>query len=257
MKLFLPCLAIISFLSLSGCESRQTLDEVTFEDSKFGLEYIPDRSLEGYNDKYHPYFLSQGSKTKRFLTNPDDGFMFQNFPKHPALLDGIDVVIVDTIARTYEKYDRTEALTTLYVDPKLIDRAQWETLKKFISKNYSLPDSSNKLLKWMNYKYNLGDTPDSLYVFSTIYALVYTNISELEPEYASADSKRFLKFGVDDGIYFKDLSLPSPGWAWTGSLKDSVFHYWAGRQELINEFAMYERNGKKFGERYKKREPES
>jgi len=244
------------FLSLLGCKSRKTLAEADFENAKFGLEYIPDRSLEGYNEKYHPFFQPAGSTTKKLLLNPDDGFMFQNFPKNPSLLDGIEVVIVDTVPRTYEKYDRTEALTTLYIDPKIIDKSQWGTFSRFVTKCYSQPDSSNQLLRWMNQKYNYGDKQDSLYIFDTIYAIVYTNISALEPEYKSSDSKRFLKVGVDNGIYFKDLSETAPGWLWSGSLKDSTFHYWAGREELVNEFAEYERNGKKFGTLYSRSERE-
>jgi len=245
-------ITMFSFLlSLFGCESQKTLEEVTFENSRFGLEYIPDRSLEGYNEKYHPFFQPAGSTTKLFLYKYEDGFMFGNFPKHPALLEGIDVFVIDTLPRTYEKYDRTEALTTLYVDPKAIDRTTWETFSRFVKQTYSKPDSSNQLLRWLNHGYNLGDTPDSLYVFKTIYAIVYTNISALEPEYKSANGKRFLKVGVDDGIYFKDLSEQSPGWLWTGSLKDSVFHYWTGRKELVPEFEEYERDGKKFKDLYR------
>jgi hypothetical protein len=255
MKLPLSCLAMFSILSLFGCESRKTLAEVDFENSKFGLEYIPDRSLEGYNEKYHPFFQAAGASEKKFILK-DEGFMFGTFPKSPSLLEGIDVIIVDTIPRTYEKYDETVAITTLYIDPKVFDKSQWQTFSRFVKKSYSQSDSSNELLRWLNYGYNIAGKKDTLYVFNTIYALVYANVSGLEPEYKSPDGKRSLKVGVDEQVYFKDLSEQSPGWLGTGKLTDSVFHYWIGRKELVNEFAGYERDGKKFSDLYKITEPQ-
>lgn len=239
-------LSIPLLIALSGCGVRETLAEVEFEKSKFGLEYIPDRSLEGYNEKYHPFFEPSGSPGRKYLQEPDDGFTFGNFPKRPSLLAGIEVVVVDTLARTYEKYDRTEALTTLYVDPNLIDQSSWQTLSRFVSESYSQPDSANQLIRWLNYGYNLSDTPDSLFIFDTIYALVYTNIAALEPEYTRADGKRALKLGVDDGIYFKDEAEAYGAWMYTGRVSDSVFYYWTGRSELVDEFGEYERDGVKF-----------
>jgi hypothetical protein len=235
-------LAISGCVVLTGCGIRETLAEVKFETASFGLEYIPDRSLEGYNEKYHPFFQPTGSSEKKFLYKADDGFFFSNFPKNPSLLDGIEVVIVDTVARTYEKYDRTVALSTLYVDPRLIDGPSWEILSRFVTESYSKPDTANQLIRWLNHGVNVGNTPDSLHFFDTIYALVYTNIDALEPQYTSADGKRFLKVGVDEGIYFKDDNDEWPVWGHTGRVSDSVFYYWPGREELIAEFGEYERN---------------
>lgn len=249
-------LAVLSLLALSGCGTRETLAEVEFEKAKFGLEYIPDPSLEGYNEKYHPFFQPSESPGRKYLLMPDDGFFFGNFPKNPALLTGIEVVVVDTMARTYEKYDRTEALTTLYVDPAMIDQSSWQTLSRFVSGSYSKADSANQLIQWLNYGYNLDDAPDSLFIFDTIYALVYTNVDALEPQYESADGKRFLKVGVDEGIYFKDDAEAYGAWMYTGHLSDSVFYYWTGRAELLAEFGEYEREGVKFKSQYRKTQGE-
>lgn len=250
MRRLTSLLVIMSFWSFFGCGSRETLAEVDFEKSKFGLEYVPDRSLEGYNEKYHPFFQPAGAPSRKYLFNPDDGFTFSFFPKDPALLDGIDVVVIDTIPRTYEKYDRTIALSTLYVDPKLVDRASWKALSDFVRSSYSQPDEKNDLLKWLNYGYNVGK-PDSLFVENTIYALVYTNMESLEPVYESPDGKRALKLGVDKGIYYRDNSETAPAWFYTGKLTDSVFYYWNGRAELLNEFGEYENKGSKFKSLYK------
>jgi hypothetical protein len=250
MRITIFFFLISSVCVFSGCGTRETLAEVEFEKAKFGLEYIPDRSFEGYNEKYHPFFQPSGAAARKYLLNPDDGFQFGNFPKKASLLEGIDVVEVDTVARTYEKYDRTAAITTLYVDPKLIDRPSWETLRKFVTKAYSNPDSSNELLKWLNHGYNVAAT-DSLYVFETIYALVYSDMASLEPQYQSADGKRILKVGVDEQISFKDTSGESPVWLNTGNLSDSTFYYWVGRKELVTEFGEYEAKGKKFKDLYK------
>jgi hypothetical protein len=177
--------------------------------------------------------------------------MFSNFPKDSSLLNGIEVVVVDTVARTHEKYDRTEALSTLYIDPKLIDQASWQTLSRFAGESYSKSDKDNPLLQWLNYGYNIGNTSDSVFTFNTIYALVYTNLSAIEPQYTSADGRKVLKVGVDKFIYFKDNTEESPGWLYTGRLTDSVFQYWPGRAELVNEFAEYDREGIKFKSLYR------
>lgn len=243
-------LAISSCLLLSGCELPETLAEVEFEKSKFGLEYVPDRTLAGYKEKYHPFFQPAGSSERKYLLMPQYGFLFNNFPKHPSLLDGIEVVVVDTVARTYEKYDRTVALSTIYVNPAVVDRSSWQALSRFVSDSFSKPDSANQLLRWLNYGYNVGNQTDSLFIFNTIYALVYSDIDALEPQYTSADGKRFLKVGVDEGIYFKDDSEETPVWAHTGRVTDSVFYYWSGRAELLKEFGEYEREGKKFKSLY-------
>jgi hypothetical protein len=256
IRIALFIVATLSLMALSGCGVRETMAEVEFEKAKFGLEYIPDRSLEGYNEKYHPFFQPPGSPGKKYFLKPDDGFQFGNFPKNPSLLEGFEVVVVDTMARTYEKYDRTVALSTLYVDPDVIDPASWQTLSRFVSESYSKPDSANKLIQWLNHGYNVAENPDTLYIFETIYALVYTNIAALEPEYARADSKRLLKVGVDDAIYFKDETEPAPAWLYTGRLGDSVFYFWPGRAELLTEFGEYERNGVKFKTRYRQSQSE-
>lgn len=249
-------LSIILYCVIGGCGTKETLAEVDFENAKFGLDYIPDRSLEGYNEKYHPFFQASETAPRKYLLKPEDGFQFSMFPKHPALLNGLDVVIVDTVPRTYEKYDRTIALTTLYVDPKLVDKDSWQTFVAFVSQSFSKPDSTNQLLHWMNHGYNVGNESDSLFLFDTIYALVYTDIEDLQPMYTKADGKRFLKVGIDDGIYFKDDTEVAPGWMNTGWLRDSVFYYWAGREELVGEFEGYERNGKKFKSVYRSAQKE-
>jgi hypothetical protein len=242
---------LLPLISLSGCGIPETLAEVNFGKAKFGLEYVPDRSLEGYNEKYHPFFQPPGSPGRKYLYKPDDGFLFGNFPKQRSLLTGIEVVVVDTVARTYEKYDPTVALSTLYVDPKVIDRSAWQTLAGFVGDSYSRPDSLNQLIQWLNHGYNVGDRRDTLFIFNTIYALVYTNIDALEPRYASTDGKKFLKVGVDDAIYYKDDTEPAPAWMYTGRVSDSVFYYGMSRAELFAEFEGYERNGVKFKSLYR------
>lgn len=237
-------------VALYGCEPGATLAEVEFGNSTFGLEYVPDRSLEGYNEKYHPFFQQSESSARKYLLKADDGFMFYTFPKDPFLLSGIEMIVVDTIARTYEKYDRTVANTTLYVDPKLVDRSAWQTLTRFVKESYSKPDSANQLLLWLNHGYNVGGRTDTLFVFNTIYALVYTDVDALEPVYARADGKRSVKVGVDNGIYFKDETEPSPTWLYSGKLNGGVFYYWGGRRELVDEFGEYERAGVKFASLY-------
>ena len=224
-------LYLLIFVSLIGCESGKTLDEVDFEGSKFGLEYVPDKSLEGYNEKYHPFFQSPNDPKRRYLLNVDDGFMFSNFPKKAELLNGVDVMIVDTIARTYQKYDRTEALTTLYVDPKVIDQASFKTLKNFLKESYSKQDADNKMIRWLNYR------EDTLAIDKTIYAVVYSDLASLEPVYSSADGKKSIKIGVDEFIYVKDNTEQSPGWLYRGQLTDSI---------MVAEYADYEKDGVKF-----------
>lgn len=252
---FLPFLCCIVLFS---CEPPQTLDEVEFENAKFGLAYIPDRSLEGYNEKYHTFFQPSGSPDRKYFLNPDDGFHFNNFPKNPSLLKGLEVVVIDTVARTYEKYDRTVALSTLYIDPKVIDHSSWQSLTRFITKSYSNPDSSNQLLKWLNHGYNIGRKEgDSLFVFNTIYALVYTNLDAIEPEYTSADGKRSLRVGVDEAIYYKDSTEERPVWAYTGHLTDSVFHCYSNHSELLPSFKEFARKGVRFGSLYKKEQVEN
>lgn len=244
--------ASLCLLFLSSCEVGETLAEVEFENAKFGLEYIPDRSLEGYNEKYHTFFQPAGSPDRKYFLNPEDGFHFSTFPKNPSLLDGLSVIIADTIPRDYEKYDRTVALTTLYIDPKVIDQQSWKSLTRFVSQAYSKPDSLNQLLTWLNHAYNVGRKKgDSLFVFNTIYALVYTNLDAIEPEYTSADGKQFLRVGVDEAIYYMDSTEATPAWMYTGHLTDSVFYYWRGRAELVPGFREYALKGRKFKSLYR------
>lgn len=245
-------LLVLPALLLTGCSflngPPQTLGKVEFEGAELGLEYIPDPSFEGYNETYYVFYQPKGEKDRRHITNPDQGFHFGTYPIDTSLLKGVHHVMIDPKPRTFEKLKPSETSSTLYVNPKKINKEAYDIFEKFVRQSFSHRDEENPFLLWMNKKFNYEEKPDTLHFLETIYAIVYTDIDNLQRIYT--DGKTTLRLDIDDVVYIKKLSEGKYIWLGAGHIKGRTFNYSIEYEKSLPAFGELMNGNKKFAELY-------
>jgi hypothetical protein len=230
-----------------------TLARVEFDGAQFGLEYIPDPTLEGYKRTDHIFFVAEGEKKRSYIFKPHYGFAFSSFPADVNILADKKYEIIDTVTRDIERYPPTVAFSTLYIDPKFISEKSWNTFLKFARTEYKKPDEDNLLLVWIN-SHNGKPASKNLHA-STIYSIVYAGLDDLETKYTSPDGTKSLKVSVDRSVKFNDTQLENPQWGYVGRLDGDVFFY--QQSENPKDYDQYtSSNGKKFNSLYSELKPE-
>ena len=196
-KVMLRCLYIVAFIILVACEKLERSEEVPFEGDAFGFEMRAKTTLETTLHYRKIYFKPAGSNDMKVLIG-SGSIEMDVFPIDSTLLAHIDYTIIDTVARTMDKLPPTQESHTLYVNPDLFSKEDYNKIVKFVKSCYLQPIEKNKIIQWLDS--DVIALEDG-HIYYTVYAIVYKNLAELEPEYHAVEGEDYVRVKVNNKVW--------------------------------------------------------
>ncbi|NOT73774.1 MAG: hypothetical protein HOP08_02515 [Cyclobacteriaceae bacterium] len=201
----LIALVVIILVSAFLWSCRQKLDQsedLDYKGAKYRFESFSKKTIETTIRSRQILYTPVNSDDKKVLV----GFASEElntFPVDPDILKNTEYVIIDTVLHDRYKLLPTQAPHTLYLDPNLFSKEDYNAIVDFVRDLYAKPIESNKLVRWMDDTV-LGVEPGDVYF--TIHAIVYEKLSAFEPVFTSPNGKDWLRVKVNQQLHlFKIL----------------------------------------------------
>jgi hypothetical protein len=196
-KALIVCAFVVVAAMLMGCEKVERSEEVPFEGATFGFEMRAKTTLETTLHLRRIYLKPSGSNDEKVLVGIGSIEM-DNFPTDRTVLAYVDYTIIDTIARTMDKLPPTQESHTLYMNPEIFSKEDYERVVKFVQSCYRQPIDKNKIIQWLD-----ADVIglEEGHIYYTVYAIVYKKLSDFETEYHAAEGKDYVRIKVNNQVY--------------------------------------------------------
>lgn len=246
----LRCAYIVAFIIPVACEKLERSEEVPFEGDTFGFEMRAKTTLETTLHHRKIYFKPAGSNDEKILVGTGSLEM-DVFPADTTLLSKIDYTIIDTTARTMDKLPPTRESHTLYVNPDLFSKQDYYKIVKFAQSCYSQPIDKNKIVQWLD-----SDVIalDEGHVYYTLYASVYKNLADLEPEYHAAEGEDYVRVKVNNKVWasYKAEDGLETGGFYCELRNDTLFYPDYEEKAMLDRILTFKnRNGESFATKAK------
>ncbi len=190
---------MLSFLliamALASCEKTDKKEEVQFEGATFGFISKSKTTLETTLHSRQIYFKPGNGGDEKVLVGYGSKEM-DIFPIDKAILSDVEYVVIDTV-RYGDMQPATVASNTLYVDPAVFTKEEYDLIVRFVRSNFRNPITANQFVKWLDDDV-LGSTPEIPYY--TIYAVVYQKMAAFEREFKSPDGSDHFAIRVDNHL---------------------------------------------------------
>jgi hypothetical protein len=185
--------AVAFVLVLGACERTDEREEVQFEGATFGFVSKSKTTIETTLHSRQIYVESTDGADKKVLVDYGTQQM-DIFPPNEKILSGVVYTIVDTVRRG-DMQPPTVATNTLYIDPAVFSKAEYELIVRFVQSNFKDPITSNRLVRWLDDDV-LGLNPDAIYY--TVYAVVYEKMATFEKRYKASEGTDRFTIRVDN-----------------------------------------------------------
>ncbi len=251
IRSLISCAVLIAGTFLESCEKLERSEEVPFEGNAFAFEMRSKTTIETTLHYRKIVFRRAGSNDEKILVGTGSLEM-DVFPAIKNQLEGVEYSIIDTVARTRDKLPPTQESHTLYLDPEVFTKDDYNTVVKFVKSCYEQPIEKNKIIEWLDADV-LGLEDGGIYY--SVYAIVHKKLSDLEPEYHATEDKDYVRVKVNNRVWVSSTSkdgLEMAGFDYT-LRNDSLFYpdYYIDKAAIDRQLTFKDKNGELFGARAK------